>query len=289
MKEYCGENIIIMTCSKCNNVCKHCYISYKGDISVSNLSKMVNLLKQKYSIMLNGTEPLLNLKYLSIYKDINQNYLLTNGLSLINDYNIVNNLKENNINMISISYHFGIHNELSLINNKKIIELVKKLLESNFKVRLLCTITTKNYNIIEEFCDFAYALGVQSIKFTNYIYQGSAKNLSNNNILTQKQINTFFKLLTYCRKKYSKEELLIQRCGSFGPDNFNKNNKFNCPAEINNVVITPDMNVYRCIFLIQKGLEIGKYYNGKIFIENNLNSNCNLCLAKEICNNGGKI
>lgn len=32
MKEFSGRNVTIMSCSDCNTRCKHCYVSYKGNI-----------------------------------------------------------------------------------------------------------------------------------------------------------------------------------------------------------------------------------------------------------------
>lgn len=41
MKEYTGKTVKIMTCSKCNTKCKHCYINYSGDFDPDELYNIV--------------------------------------------------------------------------------------------------------------------------------------------------------------------------------------------------------------------------------------------------------
>ena len=49
MKEYTGKTVKIMTCSKCNTKCKHCYINYSGDFDPDELYNIVkNLIISKY-------------------------------------------------------------------------------------------------------------------------------------------------------------------------------------------------------------------------------------------------
>ena len=285
MVEYDGNNIIIMSCSKCNCNCRHCYISYSGCIEPSVLNDMILKLHNRYNIMLNGTEPILNLDYLKSYNLNDQDYLLTNGLAIYNNYDLMKELKDNNINRISISYHYGIHDEISQVSVDKINKVVDLLLNNNFYVRLLCTISSKNYDKVLEFCDVCYDMGVNAVKFTNYMKQGSALLLEDNNILNENQLIYFFKELKKAREKYNKDQLLIQRCGSFGPDITKLNdNHFSCLAGLNNVVITPSMDVYKCVFLINSDNKIGFYKDGHIWLyEKEIREN-NYCLAMKECN-----
>ena len=285
MVEYDGKNVIIMSCSKCNCNCKHCYISYHGCINPNMLNEMVLKLSNRYTIMLNGTEPILNIDYLQSYNLNNQDYLLTNGLAIYNNYDLIDELKKNNINRISISYHYGIHDDISQISTDIIKKTVDLLLTNGFNVRLLCTISSKNYDKVLEFCDVCHSMGVNAVKFTNYIRQGNALQLDNSNILNYKELIYFFKELEMARKKYSKEELLIQRCGSFGPDITKYEDlHFKCLAGIDNVVITPSMDVYRCIFLINDENKIGYYEDGHIWLYEKEIRDDKYCLAKDECN-----
>mgnify|MGYP003300619714 CR=1 FL=1 len=73
-------------------------------------------------------------------------------------------------------------------------------------------------------------------------------------------------LNTLIKINNSKNVLEIQRCGSFGNDTYGKSN-FLCDAGKNFVCITPDKNVYPCIFFCQPGNEIGYYEDGNIYID----------------------
>lgn len=87
------------------------------------------------------------------------------------------------------------------------------------------------------------------------------------------------------RKKYSKEQLIIDRSGLFGKNKNNSDCHFNCTAGRDMVVVTTDDNVYSCIFLAKQGLEIGKLDDGKILLNEYIENDGNLCLAQELCNN----
>ena len=94
-----------------------------------------------------------------------------------------------------------------------------------------------------------------------------------------------------CREKYKKEELLIERDAGFGRNILSTHDNFNCPSICDLVVLTPDNNVYPCIFLAKHGNEIGIYQDGKIYVDEKLLSavhqyNGSTCFAKETCNEG---
>lgn len=292
MVEYNGKKVIIMCCSSCNLNCEHCYISYEGNRTAEDLLDVVRNLKDKYEIALNGAEVLTNLGYLKAYQELGQKYILSNGLAISRNPKTIDKLLEHGIESISISYHFGIHDQISLIPSEELEEVFKKLKEKDFNFRLMTTITTHNYHMIEEMCDKAYELGAKGIYFTNFMLQGNALNIEDRDlVLNDEQINSFFKQLMKCREKYKKEELLIERDAGFGRNTLSTHDNFNCPSICDLVVLTPDNNVYPCIFLAKPGNEIGVYQDGKIYIDEKLLStvqqyNGLTCFAKEICNEG---
>lgn len=271
MYEYHGEDVIIMLCSKCNNNCKHCYVKYDGDFSSEEIKKLFNNIKDKYFIILNGTEPILFPEYYDLYKENNQNRILTNGLELIKNPKLYDILKENIINEIALSYHFGIQDDISAVKSSMLDNLIKSLVENDFQVKLMTTISSDNYKMIQKMCNKAYELGAKTIKFTNYIYQGNAQKNDFKKVLNQEQINDVLTEIDYCRKLFKKEDLKIERCGTFGPK-LTEPNKFECLACNNMVVITPDLNVYQCVFDIDKGNEIGRVIDGKIMIDDKYKS-----------------
>lgn len=283
--DYEGKYVILMACSSCNiKTCKHCYISYKGDRSADELENISRQLSKKYVVYINGAEVLINQKYFNAYKEVNQDWFLTNGLEIYKNPTIIQYLKSKGIKTVEMSYHFGIQDKISIINNdmlEKVIEILKKY---KMEIKILVTITIDNYNKLNEMCNKAISLGVERIVFTNFINQGNALNMSNNNILTEEQKSIFFEQLRHVRKNIPKKILKIERSGNFGKDILNSRCHFHCLAGNESVVITPDNNVYPCIFLAKPGYEIGKLINQKIVLYYNIKNNGSLCIADEVCN-----
>lgn len=265
MYEYQGKNVIIMLCSKCNINCKHCYIKYDGNFSPKELKKIFDKIKNKHFIILNGAEPILFPEYYKLYKENSQSRILTNGLALMRNPDLYDVLKENGITEIALSYHFGIQDDISTVKSSMLDVLIGSLAENEFQVKLMTTVSSDNYKMILVMCNKAYELGAKTIKFTNYIYQGNAQKNDFKKVLSQEQIDEVLSEIDYCRSLYKKEKLKIERCGTFGPK-LTESNKFECLACKNMVVITPDLNVYQCVFDIDKGNEIGKVIDGKIMI-----------------------
>lgn len=284
MIEYKGKDVIIMTCSDCNTKCKHCYIGYKGNFLADDLYNLCLNLVNKYNIYLNGTEILLHEEYFKTIELIGQNYLLTNGLILYKNDSLMKRLKQIGIEHIDMSYHFGIHEEISNINYQIICDNIQRLLDYGIRTELRTTINSYNYKLIPKIIEQAYFMAAEGIKFTNFMKIGEANNMNLDNILTDEQIKIFFKLLQLERKKYNMKDFRIRRCGSFGEDVNNNVNKFRCIAGSDSVAITPNLNVYPCFFLTSPGNEIGYVRNGKIFVQDEFNNEKGKCLAKTLYN-----
>ena len=284
MKEYTGKKVTFLCTSVCNINCSHCYVSYKGKRNPEELLELVKFFKDKHKIMLNGAEVLTEPEYLKSYKEIGQPWILSNGLALLKP-NIIEKLKSNSITSVSMSYHFGIHDEISVVKYEKILEIIEILKANELDYRFLTTITSKNYQLIEEMCKETYQLGAKGIMFTNFIRQGNGMNLEEL-ILTKQQLKEFFEYLKIVRNVYDIEDLIIERSGTFGMDETSSNNRFCCEFGDNRIYITPDNNVYPCLFLTKPGYEIGKLIDGKIMVEEKYINNHDKCLASELCNKG---
>lgn len=283
MEDFKGKKVTIMSCSDCNTRCKHCYVSYKGNISGSALLDICNKLKSKYELNINGTEVLMHRDYFDVYNLIGQKRLLSNGIIINKDNAIINLIKNSTIEMVAMSYHFVIHDGISSVSQKLLTDNIAKLNKNGIKSELMCTITTDNYDKVLDICKRVIELGVKKIRFINYMKTGNALNMDDNNILTDDQKNTFFEQLNIARGKYNKEELLIKRCGSFGKDN-NHSCNFKCSAGVDEVVIAPDLNVYPCIFMVKPEFKIGEYRDGKVTLLNKLINNHDRCLASDYYN-----
>ena len=186
-------------------------------------------------------------------------------------YNSQKIYKENGINEIALSYHFGIQDDISAVKSSMLDGLIENLVENGFQVKLMTTLSSDNYKMISTMCSKAYEFGAKTIKFTNYIYQGNAQKNDFTKVLNQEQIDEVLSEIDYCRSLYDKEDLKIERCGTFGPKQGNSE-KFECLACNNMAVITPDLNVYQCVFDIDRGNEIGRVIDGKIMIDDEYKS-----------------
>lgn len=119
--------ITIMLTSKCNNYCSHCYINYDGEWDVSEVVECINDLKGTYNINLDGAEILTKPEYLSLFQLVDQHHLMTNGKAIYENPSLIDLLKQNGITDVSISYHYGIHDEVSSFHSscvKQTIELI---------------------------------------------------------------------------------------------------------------------------------------------------------------------
>ena len=127
MIEFNGNNVIIMTCSDCNIKCKHCYIGYSGNFDANALYNLCLKLKEKYNnIYLNGTEILLHEDFFDTIKLLKQDFILTNGLVLYKNEILMEKLHDIGIKHIDMSYHFGIHDDISVVNFCIIEDNVKR-------------------------------------------------------------------------------------------------------------------------------------------------------------------
>lgn len=275
-QEFRGKNVLLMLCSSCNMKCEHCYISYKGDMSIDNAKQKIEALGKKYTVWLNGAEPLVNLSYLELYPMVKQDFILTNGKALLVKENR-DKLKYYGIKQINISYHFDIHDSISKISRQTVKNLIETLIKEGFTVKIMTTLSKINYKKLEEYCREAFCMGAKKIKFFNLTKLGNAENLQSNLFMSSEEIKEFLEQLQKVRNLYKKEDLEITRSGNFGSlTKITKN--FNCYAGVDSVVITPDNKAYPCIFLISKEHEIGYYENDKIIITKPQNHNCSKCL-----------
>ena len=288
-REFNGSRVIIMTCSNCNVHCKHCYISYKGNFDGEQLYSICEALSERYWVQLNGTELLLHPEYFKTIALVKQNFILTNGLQFKVNPELINEIAQIGIKYVGMSYHFGIHESISSVSREIVEENIPKLSGVGIISDMRVTITRSNIELIPEMCKRTLELGAKRIKFTNYMVMGSAEALSKENVLRENDLKRFFEILESEREKYPEDTLRIRRCGTFGDNCFGKKCNFKCPAGKDTVVMTPNFNIYPCIFLAKPGYEIGKMIDGKIMIYREIQNDGHKCLAKEVNNNGFKI
>lgn len=277
--EFTKGDVAIMICSDCNTSCKHCYIGYSGNYEPQKLVRRLRLWKEKFNIVLNGTEPLLNPTYLDAYELIGQKNILTNGIVLDQKQELYSLLKEKGITKIGISYHFQSHNTLSSVPEGLIFRVISEAVHRGFSITINTTITPENYSSIIDNCIQASKLGATQIHFTNYMNHGLHNKLGSSLIISYDQRMEFFKQLSIARGIFDKEKLYISRCGTFENDIYTGKDNFYCGIYEYGLAVAPDDKVYPCIFLTGPGEEIGYVENDKIFIRNDLVLNSHQCAS----------
>lgn len=277
---YNGKSVKIMTCSNCNMKCKQCYIPYSGNFKSGKLNKLVSLLKNKYQVRLNGTEPLLN-DYLDSFKLAEEELVLTNGLVFKDNLQLVDKIKEAGVKRICMSYQFEIQKDVTSVSLNYLDEIFPKLREKGIDVELMCTITSKNFDKIDLICKKAFELKANYVYFIEYMYQGNAsKKMDGSLALSKIQRQEFFKQLNNVRNTYNKSDLYIYRSGNFGLDSYT-NKEVVCEAGRDIVTMTPDFKIYPCNFLIEEKYCLGFFKDGKIYIDKQKQQE--LCKNKKGC------
>ena len=281
-----SKTITIMTCSACNENCNHCYISYQGNKKVDELKNMIiNLQKQGWQVMLNGSEPLLFDGFLDLYSMVGQDKIFSNGKILLQKPELISNIVKSGLNKICLSYHYGVQDQWSKVSLEQVEKVVRMCKEKGLYVCLMCSLCQENYLHIDKICQKAKELNADEIHFTNFICQGNAvKQGLQKHILSEEQILLSLKKINELRNKYDINDLKLTRCGSFG-NNIGSKNYF-CDAGIADFVITPDNSIYPCIFFagIEK-YKLGEYVDGELKLNKKCNHNCDGCFAKDILNN----
>lgn len=278
-----GNIVKIFSCTNCNTKCEHCYVSLKGNYSKNQIDEVVDNLKDRFEIRINGTEPLMHKEYLDALENSKSKLVLTNGLVFKDNYDYISELAKRNLKTIGISYHFDIHDAISKVSKKYLDELFQEIIKRGLNVQIMTTITSQNYKNVYDYCEYCFKNGIKKIRFTNFIKQGNASNLDDNLVLNDEQLQEFFDSIDHLREIYPKEILEIQRCGSFGK-NKKSTKEFQCGAGTDSVVIAPDLSVYPCLFLTQPEYKIGYYKDGNIYIDNEYKNDNNDCSAVKILN-----
>lgn len=101
-------------------------------------------------------------------------------------------------------------------------------------------------------------------------YELYKRNFQKNNlkkILTQEQIDEALSEIDYWRLLYEIKDLKVEYCETFSP-NQAKSDKFERIACNNMTVISTDLNVYQCVFDVDKKRKFGRVMDGKIIIDN---------------------
>ena len=260
---YPGWQILIMTTSRCNTRCEHCYLPFTGQFDPDELYATIqNFQKQGYNVYLNGAEPLMVPEYLKSFRLADQKIAMTNGMVLCDNSQYIYEIRDAGIETLGISYHFDIHKQFSKVSPSLAEAALKITALAGLKARVMTTVTRPYLEKIPEYCAWCVKQGFKEIRFTNYMAQGRAKNMKDELVLTPDDRKRYYEIITEQRMKYPIDELCITSCGSFGACG---TPHMSCMAVRDFVVLTPEYKVYPCFFMAQKGMECGFYKDGYIF------------------------
>ncbi len=249
--------VVLMANDKksCNISCTHCYLPYEGSIPAEDLLQMSEKLRDDYKVTIAGSETLMDVNYLSSYKNVGQKFILTNGILLDKDPTLYNKLKENGISEIRMSLHFNIEKDLKSVPHRLVERVVKAAKAEGLFVHINTTITPENYNRVIEMCGETHRMGANKIEFIKYIKSGSAHE-EKRSLLSDEERSQFFSLVDQARAQYLRDSLFIKIHGNFGPKPGSKGEALACgntycPAGVDLFVVAPDKQVYGCPLLME--------------------------------------
>lgn len=262
-EQYPGWQIVIMITSECNANCKMCYLPFHGKIEPNHLNEMImNFQDQGYNVYLNGSEPLIDPRYLTSLKLADQKIVMTNGIVLYENPDYIYEIKAAGIETIGVSHHFDATEIFGSVKPYVAETALEIIEDAGVHARVMTSITRPFIEKIPEYCAWCKEKGYKEIRFTNYIAQGKAKYLDRDLILRPEDRKRYYEIITQERKKYPIDELCVTSCGSFGACG---TPNMTCMAMRDFVVITPNMHVYPCIFQAEPGMECGFVHEGRVF------------------------
>lgn len=145
---------------------------YEGNFEKEKLLDLCSIFMQRYNVLLNGTEILLDPEYFEALQLIGQDFIVTNGIALAKNSRLIEELMSFGIKSVGMLYHMGIHKEISSVKKEVIEENIQSLLHYGLDTYLRVTITSKNYYLLRQMCEDAIMLGAKGIKFTNFMRMG---------------------------------------------------------------------------------------------------------------------
>lgn len=263
----------------CNAKCSYCYVnkSTNGKAQRSLNQAYVDILNLQhlgYKVILRGTEILLNPEYLSLFRLVNQTYLQTNGLIIIEKPQILSSIKDAAINHIIFTYPY-IEDGISSISKTVVERAINYCLE-NFCITLSIIITktyADNLMLLAEACQTALNLGARAIKFIR-LMPINPEHIQLT--LDMEQSKRVLSELHRLKGKYDYSDLVIQTPGCFGMFSYRRSlNKakysevdlsdvYDCPAGIKHFVVDAKNDIYPCLYLMGQEYKIG-IYEGNVF------------------------
>lgn len=248
----------------CNSRCTGCYVlaseAYKRRVRRSEqqiIDDLGNLAESGYAVLYSTTEILMNRRYVEMLRASQSNYVLTNGKKIVENPEILDELKCAGVTQFFMTANFG-NSGLVLPERESFSEAVNLVLGANLELVVRITLTKNNFENMPEMIDACRALGIRAIQFLRFMpIEKGPETLDE---LITKRV---FELLELERKR--NPDIFLSAGGALGSQ-FRKK-RFCCPAGKEQFVIGLDDRIYPCIYLTQERNAVGKYENGVVKID----------------------
>ncbi|MEM4248589.1 MAG: radical SAM protein [Candidatus Nanoarchaeia archaeon] len=253
-------------CTTCRHgACSMCYLkSFKRagkalQKNTDTIVKELNLFNdQGYSTFLITSDILEHEDFIKIIKAARKQHVLTTGITIDRNPEILDELKDNGITMIYLSANLEKESRILQLPPYELVRRVAGLTrEKGLDVMLTMIITSTNYNKVEDMAELAQATGANNLRFLPYIPYNNPQ-LSP----SSQQLKEFLESSYKFQKsgKYRKDELYFSR--EIAHPSHKKSPFCNCGGE--RFVLGADNLIYPCLPFIAPEFVIGKFDNGKL-------------------------
>jgi MoaA/NifB/PqqE/SkfB family radical SAM enzyme len=281
--------VVYMINSKCNTNCFHCYRNKKyQDKSVGECEKdIMCLLKLGHEVIVAGAEVLLNPEKIRLYKLVNQNYLLSNGILIAKNPSILEKIPSFGIKKIELSWHIGFPKLLESVPENIVLKAINNINNAGLQTAINCVINNQNYDKADEMIRRFIENRVKSVKFLQIV---PCNEKAIPFLMNSYQKNIFLEKIKKLRMEIDENTLHIGLHGSFNADITKKRKELKrlglfCLAGHDFAVIESDGNIYPCPLLTDKRFYIGFMRHGEMVIDygnNYINHNGRNCLACKV-------
>ncbi len=273
--------------NQCNFYCKHCYkeadINKKNFLSFIDICNLLNYTRKKTPMLaLSGGEPTLHSNINEIIRYAKGDFsifLYTNGTNLekVSD----ENLKE--LSLVTISMYGNSDKMYEKVTGNingfsKFSNSIKRLKENNINIQITITINKLNIDILEDYINKLYNMGIRNVSFGASMPAGRALNKDEECwLLSQEEIKTSLLKIDALRKKY--KEMNLQTSDEHGDllgydiGTLNRDNSFKCTAKGTVLIISEKGKIRPCVMLpsnIYEQISYEEYFNNIITKENNI-------------------
>ena len=274
----------------CNAKCDHCYMLLQNqsprkrelETAKQDLESLTN---QGYNVHLRGTEILLNPEYLKLFSLVKQEYVQTNGKELHKNPSLFQNLHDEGIKRILLTYPSKPEN-LTDFSEEMVDYVINKSSNAGFRtiVDFICTkgifeAFKEDSLYFEKLSEHLIERGARELRFVRLIpFNPDLGKIT----LSPEESRRIVKESVRLERQYE-GKLDVTRAGQFGCFDLRRKLKeqyfgikvplpeesgiMDCPSGKKLFVIDLKNDIYPCLYLMDDSNKIGKFTEGKIIVK----------------------